>query len=301
MARSAQRNKRKPPQRPQRQGRRPRRSAPRRRQRIYEDEMFFPRLRRQAKWMFVVLALVFGLGYVIFNVGGTIPGTGLGDILQDAGGADGRPDVGDAEDKVADNPQDPPGEARARRRVHAERPARRGDPRARAVPRPAAARRRRRQPARRPVHGPGRAPPAGRRARAGRGAGRRAGHAVRAGERACPRSCGPRARSPRRCPPAANERLEPGVERGARSRSSRRATCYKRLGELTPDDSSVQFSLAQASEQAGDFESAIAAYKRFIKLAPDDPNVAGDPAPDPAARGAAADPAADPARRGAGG
>ena len=35
-----------------------------------------PRLRRQAKWMFVFLAIVFGLGYVIFNVGGSIPGPG---------------------------------------------------------------------------------------------------------------------------------------------------------------------------------------------------------------------------------
>ena len=34
--------------------------------------------------MFVFLALVFGLGYVIFNVGGTIPGVGLGDVLTDS-------------------------------------------------------------------------------------------------------------------------------------------------------------------------------------------------------------------------
>ena len=33
--------------------------------------MFFPRLRRQAKWMFVFLALVFGVGFVAFGVGGT--------------------------------------------------------------------------------------------------------------------------------------------------------------------------------------------------------------------------------------
>ena len=34
-----------------------------------EDTMFFPRLRRHAKWMFVFLALVFGLGFVVFGVG----------------------------------------------------------------------------------------------------------------------------------------------------------------------------------------------------------------------------------------
>jgi tetratricopeptide (TPR) repeat protein len=71
--------------------------------------MFFPRLRRQAKWMFVFLAVVFGLGYVIFNVGGTIPGTGLGDVLQNLGQGSGVPSVGDAQDKIKDHPNDPTG------------------------------------------------------------------------------------------------------------------------------------------------------------------------------------------------
>jgi tetratricopeptide (TPR) repeat protein len=75
----------------------------------YEDTMFFPRLRRQAKWMFVFLAVVFGLGYVIFNVGGTIPGTGLGDILQNIGQGTSGPSVSGSEDKIKDNPNDPTG------------------------------------------------------------------------------------------------------------------------------------------------------------------------------------------------
>ena len=82
MARSAQRRtrqrgERRPTPRASRSARKPTPS--------YEDTMFFLRLRRQAKWMFVFLALVFGLGYVIFNVGGTIPGVGLGDVLSDPG------------------------------------------------------------------------------------------------------------------------------------------------------------------------------------------------------------------------
>jgi tetratricopeptide (TPR) repeat protein len=72
--------------------------------------MFFPRLRRQAKWMFVFLALVFGLGYVIFNVGGTIPGVGLGDVLSDLGqNSAGGVSEGDARDKIKDHPNDPTG------------------------------------------------------------------------------------------------------------------------------------------------------------------------------------------------
>jgi cytochrome c-type biogenesis protein CcmH/NrfG len=70
----------------------------------------------------------------------------------------------------------------------------------------------------------------------------------------------------------ANERLSRASSEAGISFQQAR-DMYKKLGELTPDDSSVQFSLAQASEQAGDYASAIAAYKRFIKLAPDDPNV----------------------------
>jgi tetratricopeptide (TPR) repeat protein len=75
----------------------------------YEDTMFFPRLRKQAKWMFVFLAVVFGLGYVIFNVGGTVSGAGLGDVLQGLGQSTSGPSVGDAEDKIEDEPNNPTG------------------------------------------------------------------------------------------------------------------------------------------------------------------------------------------------
>jgi tetratricopeptide (TPR) repeat protein len=71
--------------------------------------MFFPRLRRQTKWMFVFLAVIFGLGYVIFNVGGSIPGTGLGDVLQGLGQSTAGPSEGDARDKIKDHPNNPTG------------------------------------------------------------------------------------------------------------------------------------------------------------------------------------------------
>jgi tetratricopeptide (TPR) repeat protein len=107
MARSAQRRTK------QRRERRPtqRAAAPvtRRPAPSYEDTMFFPRLRRQAKWMFVFLAIVFGLGYVVFNVGGTIPGVGLGDVFQGIGQDTAGPSEGDARDKIKDNPNDPAG------------------------------------------------------------------------------------------------------------------------------------------------------------------------------------------------
>jgi tetratricopeptide (TPR) repeat protein len=105
MARSAQRRNR--------QQRRPTPRAtttpPARRPQSYEDTMFFPRLRRQTKWMFVFLAIIFGLGYVVFNVGGSIPGTGLGDVLTGLGQSTAGPSESGARDKIKDNPGNPTG------------------------------------------------------------------------------------------------------------------------------------------------------------------------------------------------
>jgi tetratricopeptide (TPR) repeat protein len=69
--------------------------------------MFFPRLIRQAKWVFVFLALVFAVGFVAFGVGGNIPGTGLGDLVQGGGGGSAGLSAGEARDKIKDNPSDP--------------------------------------------------------------------------------------------------------------------------------------------------------------------------------------------------
>src|SRR5215211_7364143 len=67
---AAQAQRKRPKQEPKRK-----RAAP-----SYEQTMFFPRLRRQAKWVFVFLALVFGVGFVAFGVGSG--STGIGDILR---------------------------------------------------------------------------------------------------------------------------------------------------------------------------------------------------------------------------
>ncbi len=69
-----------------------------------EDTMFFPRLRRHAKWMFVFLALVFAVGFVGFGVGAG--GTGIGDILRDSGGTGDLPSVSEARKQTEERPQD---------------------------------------------------------------------------------------------------------------------------------------------------------------------------------------------------
>jgi cytochrome c-type biogenesis protein CcmH/NrfG len=65
--------------------------------------MFFPRLRRHAKWMFLFLALAFGLGFVAFGVGAG--GVGVGDILRGSSNS-GIPSISDAQDRVSENPKD---------------------------------------------------------------------------------------------------------------------------------------------------------------------------------------------------
>ncbi len=71
-----------------------------------EDTMFFPRLRRHAKWVFVLLALIFGLGFVVFGVGAG--GTGIGDILRgDGTSTSGSPSVKKALSQTEKTPTDP--------------------------------------------------------------------------------------------------------------------------------------------------------------------------------------------------
>jgi tetratricopeptide (TPR) repeat protein len=103
MARSAQKRRPKP------QAQVPPKKPKKRERPAYEQQMFFPRLIRQAKWVFVFLALVFAVGFVAFGVGGNIPGTGLGDLVQGAGGGSGGPSAGEARDKIKDDPDNPAG------------------------------------------------------------------------------------------------------------------------------------------------------------------------------------------------
>jgi cytochrome c-type biogenesis protein CcmH/NrfG len=46
---------------------------------------------------------------------------------------------------------------------------------------------------------------------------------------------------------------------------------YKKLAVLSPDDATLQIQLGQASQTAGDTATALAAYRKFLKLAPSDP------------------------------
>lgn len=47
---------------------------------------------------------------------------------------------------------------------------------------------------------------------------------------------------------------------------------YARLAAVAPNDPNVQLELAQAAQQSGNLPRAIEAYEQFVKLAPDDPS-----------------------------
>jgi tetratricopeptide (TPR) repeat protein len=60
--------------------------------------MFFPKLRSQAKWVFVFLALTFGIGFVGFGVGSS--GSGLDALWNNVSGGSTGPSVKDAQKKI---------------------------------------------------------------------------------------------------------------------------------------------------------------------------------------------------------
>jgi tetratricopeptide (TPR) repeat protein len=67
--------------------------------------MFFPKLRRQAKWVFLLLAIIFAVGFVVFGVGS---GGGLGflDIFNNNSSSSSSPSETKARNRIKQNPQD---------------------------------------------------------------------------------------------------------------------------------------------------------------------------------------------------
>jgi Flp pilus assembly protein TadD len=234
-----------------------------------EDTMFFPRLRRHAKWMFVLLALVFGLGFVLFGVGAG--GVGVGDIFRDSSGTSAQ-SVSDAREKTEERPKDPAAwlelstalqtEGETEEAIAALEQAIALDPK----------------------------DPDSYRQLAGL-------HLTLATKRQQDAQLA-QAIAAYRAPaqsflifaaPSGQAVLSDPIGLGVTSQLSQRATTayqdaqnqatlavdsYEQLAKLSPDDPNVQLELAQAAQQTGDATTAIAAYEQFLKLAPDDPNAA---------------------------
>jgi Flp pilus assembly protein TadD len=102
MARAAAKGRK----RPQPDARRPAKRGRRRQLSATEQTLFFSRIRRQAKWVFVLLALVFAGGFVFFGVGSG-NNSSLGDLFNNLfTGGSSTPSISSAQKKIDKNPGD---------------------------------------------------------------------------------------------------------------------------------------------------------------------------------------------------
>jgi tetratricopeptide (TPR) repeat protein len=241
--------------------------ARKQKQTSYEDTMFFPRLRRHAKWMFVLLAVFMGGGFVIFGVGAG--GVGVGDVLRGGGG--GRQSVSDARKETEKSPENAlawrdlstalQADGQTDEAVDALATAGRLAPKDVSIQRELAS-----------LY----ITQAGDRQLDAQLA--QAGAATGAATWNFPASLlggqgqyvleDPIGRSVNAVATAkATEALT------AASAAARNAVdAYKAVAKLQPDDPNVQLELASTAQQVGDTQTTIAAYKAFLRLAPDDPN-----------------------------
>ncbi|HXG77000.1 MAG TPA: tetratricopeptide repeat protein [Gaiellaceae bacterium] len=228
--------------------------------------MFFPRLRRQAKWVFLLLALAFGLGFVGFGVGAG--GIGVGDIFRGAADS-GVPSIDDAERRVSENPRD----AQAFRDLATAYQARgRTDDAIEALESYVELR---------PRDVDGLRELAGLYlAKAGEAQQRVQLAQVREAYLAPGSSVaglvqlGGRPLEADPITSAVSQEIEQELSQAfseVQEASSKAVGAYRRIADASPRDPNVQLELAQAAESAGDTATAIEAYERFLELAPDDP------------------------------
>lgn len=234
-----------------------------------EDTMFFPRLRRHAKWMFVFLAVALGGGFVLFGVGAG--GTGVGDIFRGSGGTSGVPSVSNAQKKTEQNPTDveawrdlstalqtdgrTEGAIDAQKQVVVLAPKDSDALRELAGLYLAQSTEKQRNAQTVQIQA------------AYAGAGQNFPGALV--------SATGQSLVDDKISVALNAQSSTTIQKlisEARDASSAAVTAYKKIVALQPGDPNVQLELAQAAQQAGDVSSAVAAYEAFLKLAPDDPS-----------------------------
>jgi len=237
---------------------------------VASQTMFFPRLRRQAKWVFASLALVFALGFVVFGVGSG-GGIGLGDLFDNNGNTQGSVSESGARDRVAKNPND----AEAYRNL-ATALQTKGDIKG-------AVAALEKYTKLRPRSVEGQTTLAGLYTTLGSRVQPEV-QAIQTGDTALLPAFNSGVRvgnqtivEPNRVFEAvSNVRSNRLTELLTRQQENYTAAekAYQRVARLQPRDAPTQLGLAQAAQQAGDTTTAIAAYRRFVQLAPDDPTSA---------------------------
>jgi tetratricopeptide (TPR) repeat protein len=223
--------------------------------------------------MFVLLALVFGLGFVVFGVG-SVQGTGIGDILREGGGASGgNVSLSDAREQVADNPKS----AEALRNLAtALEEEGQTDEAINALNRYLVVA---------PTDQDAMRELAGLHLAQGNTFAQQAqAEQLRAsylsfGDTFRPALDPGSDRSLESDPieqalsTQANEAINAAYTQAQQAFQQAVAT-YEKLVTVAPNDPNVRLELAQAAQQSGDYTKAIGAYQQFLKLAPDDPSAA---------------------------
>jgi tetratricopeptide (TPR) repeat protein len=233
---------------------------------VIEDTMFFPRLRRHAKWMFLLLALAFGLGFVGFGVGAG--GIGVGDIFRGAGGS-GAPSVSDAAERVLDNPKD----AQAFRDLATAYQAAGDQGGAIEALESYAGLRPTDTDALRELAGLylGKASEAQQRAQILQ---YRSLYLAPGGLVDTAFQIGGRPLDPDPITSAITSQYDEGISAAyseAQGAAGQAVATYRKIVAARPRDPSVRLELAQAAQSVGDTSTAVAAYEAFLRLAPDDP------------------------------
>jgi tetratricopeptide (TPR) repeat protein len=232
--------------------------------------MFFMRLRRSTKPIFLFLALVFALTFVFLGVGSG--SAGVGDLLGGLdlfGGGSSATSVGKAQDELKKHPRDP-GAYRDLARAYETK----GDD-AKAIDalngylllRPKDASALSELAALYLTQ-----------AEAARGQAAAAQAKLTSGSLFTPAAGGSLGQAVGQNP--ITEASSAGVNQAFTAAYQRMQSAYasavdayRKVAARAPNDPTVQLRLADTAETAGDSKTAIAAYKRFLKLAPDDPSV----------------------------
>ena len=229
--------------------------------------MFFPRLRRHAKWMFLLLAVAFALGFVGFGVGAG--GVGVGDIFRGAGTGSGIPSVSEAEKQVSENPKDTQA---FRDLANAQQAVGNTDGAIEALEGLVALR---------PKNTDALRELAGLYLAKASSAQERAQIFQYRSQLLAPGSLadgafqlGDKLRTPDPITNAVTSLYDDDISAAyaeAQDASRRAVDTYRKITAASPKDPTVQLELAQAAQAAGDTATTIAAFEKFLKLAPDDP------------------------------
>jgi tetratricopeptide (TPR) repeat protein len=256
------------------QAQRGRRRAPshaQRSARSAEDLMFFPKLRRRAKWVFLLLAIAFGVGFVAFGVGTGVGGTSIGDVLRDViGQRSAAGSLDDAQKKAAENPKDAEAQLAYANALQARG---RTQEAITALESYTSLQPKDTDALRQLANLWGSIAAKARQEQ--QEATNQASLASVGSSLAAPDSAFLRDVDQNRIAQAlasqANARASAAQQR-AQSAAARQQKVYESLTLLVPDDPSIFLSLGLAAQEANDIESAIAAYEQFLDLAPNDPS-----------------------------